>query len=77
MKKYVIPVILAVAIIASGCAEKQVYAPSVIPQPVQMTTEKGVFTLTPSSIIKYNGGEYAEGVANYLAELALNGQCPV
>ncbi len=46
MNKYVIPVVLAVAIIASGCAEKKASAPSVIPQPVQMTTEKGVFSLS-------------------------------
>ncbi|HSO77655.1 MAG TPA: beta-N-acetylhexosaminidase, partial [Bacteroidales bacterium] len=69
MKKYVIPVILAVALIASGCVEKQATEPSVIPQPVQMTGEKGAFTLTPRAIIKYSGGEYAEGVANYLADI--------
>ncbi len=69
MNKYFIAVTLAAAIIASGCAEKQVSAPSVIPQPVQMTAEKGVFTLTSRAIIKYNGSESVKGVANYLAEL--------
>ena len=69
MKKFVIPVIIAVALIVSGCKEKQTYEPSVIPQPVQMTEEKGAFTLTPRAIINYSGGVYAGGVANYLAEL--------
>jgi hexosaminidase len=69
MNKYVITIILAAAIFASGCSEKKVSAPSVIPQPVQMTTLKGVFSLSRSAIIKYNGSDYAGGVANYLAEL--------
>lgn len=69
MKIKTLPVILAVVILASACSENQVSAPSVIPQPVQMTTGKGAFILTQSATIKYTGGEYAEGVANYLAEL--------
>jgi hexosaminidase len=69
MKKHVIPVILAVAIVASGCAGKQVSEPSVIPQPVQMTAGQGTFILKPAAIIKHSGSESAKGVANYLAEL--------
>src|SRR5512133_3035160 len=69
MKLTILRGILAAAILSSGCAENTVSAPSVIPQPVKMIPGKGAFTLNSSATIKYTGGEYAEGVANYLAGL--------
>ncbi len=69
MKLQVLPVILASLLIISGCADKQASAPSVIPQPVQLTTQKGSFTLTPSAVINYSGSEYSAGEASYLAEM--------
>ncbi|MBE0667714.1 MAG: hypothetical protein IH593_08565, partial [Bacteroidales bacterium] len=69
MKTKVLPAILAIFLIVSGCADKQASVPSVIPQPVQVTTQKGSFTLKPSAVINYSGSVYSAGVASYLAEM--------
>ncbi|MBE0666927.1 MAG: family 20 glycosylhydrolase, partial [Bacteroidales bacterium] len=69
MKTKILPAILASFLIVSGCADKQASVPSVIPQPVQLTTQKGSFTLTQSAVINYSGSEYSAGEASYLAEM--------
>ena len=69
MKIKVLTVILTIVLLVCSCGKKQAPLPSVIPQPLKMTVEKGTFTLTPSATIKYTGGESASDVAEYLAGL--------
>ncbi len=60
---------MAVSASIVSCTTKPVSMPVIIPQPVHMEQEKGSFTLRPSAEINYTGGELAENVAGFLAEM--------
>ena len=60
---------MAVSASIVSCTTEPASMPVIIPQPVHMEQEKGSFTLRPSAEINYTGGELAENVAGFLAEM--------